>query len=102
MTGIPVAVILNRWTASSGELTALALENNPNVKTFGGNSAGYTSINDTYTMYNGAQVNITAEKVKKNNGRILLVNCKINSNAVQTKKPASLKMVFTTNPFFRS
>ena len=85
ITGIPVAVILNRWTASSGELTALALENNPNVKTFGGNSAGYTSINDTYTMYNGAQVNITAEKVKKNNGRILFNN-KIKPD-VQTNKP---------------
>ncbi|KKX43452.1 hypothetical protein WH27_15220 (plasmid) [Lactiplantibacillus plantarum] len=31
-----------------------------------------------------------------------LVDCKINPNAVQTKKSASLKMVFTTNPFFRS
>ena len=30
------------------------------------------------------------------------VDCKINPNAVQTKKPAFLKMVFTTNPFFRS
>lgn len=28
-----------------------------------------------------------------------MVDCKINPNAVQTKKPASLKMVFTTNPF---
>lgn len=85
ITEIPVAVILNRWTASSGELTALALETNPNVKTFGGNSAGYTSINDMYTMYNGAQVNITAEKVKKNNGRILFNN-KIKPD-VQTNKP---------------
>ncbi|QJY44249.1 Nisin resistance protein [Lactiplantibacillus plantarum] len=85
ITGIPVAVILNRWTASSGELTALALETNPNVKTFGGNSAGYTSINDTYTMYNGAQVNITAEKIKKNNGQ-LLFNNKIKPE-VQTNRP---------------
>lgn len=85
ITGIPVAVILNRWTASSGELTALALENNPNVKTFGGNSAGYTSINDTYTMYNDAQVNITAEKIKKNNGQVLFNN-KIKPE-VQTNRP---------------
>lgn len=85
VTGIPVAVVLNRWTASSGELTALALETNPNVKTFGDNSAGYTSINDTYTMYNGTQVNITAEKIKKNNGRVLFNN-KIKPD-VQTNKP---------------
>ncbi len=36
-------------------------------------------------MYNGAQVNITAEKVKKNNGRILFNN-KIKPD-VQTNKP---------------
>ena len=85
VTGIPVAVILNRWTASSGELTALALENNPSVKTFGGESAGYTSINDTYIMYNGAQVNITTSKIKKNNGQILFNN-KIKPD-VQTNNP---------------
>lgn len=31
-----------------------------------------------------------------------MVDCKINPNAVQTKKTASLKMVFTTNPFLRA
>lgn len=71
VTKLPVAVILNRWTASSGELTILALKNNLNVKTFGSNSAGYTSINNTYTMYNGTQLNITTDKIKKNNGQVL-------------------------------
>lgn len=85
VTGIPVAVIINRWTASSGELTALALENNPSVKTFGGESAGYTSINTTYMMYNGAQVNITTSKIKKNNGQVLFNN-KIKPD-VQTNNP---------------
>ncbi len=31
-----------------------------------------------------------------------LVDCKINPNAVRTKRSASFKMVFTTNPSFRS
>lgn len=78
-------MILNRWTASSDELTALALETNPNVKPFGSNSAGYTSISDTYTIYNGTRVNITAEKSPKNNGRVLFNN-KIKPD-VQTNKP---------------
>ena len=31
-----------------------------------------------------------------------MVDCKINPNAVRTKRPASFKMVFTTNPSFRA
>ncbi len=31
-----------------------------------------------------------------------MVDCKINPNAVRTKRPASFKMVFTTNPFLRA
>lgn len=81
----PIAVILNRWTASSGELTDLALANNSDVKTFGEKSAGYTSINSTYSMYNGTQINITTDKVKKNNGQILF-NDKIKPD-ITTKEP---------------
>ncbi|MCM0598332.1 Nisin resistance protein [Weissella fabalis] len=85
VTKLPVAVILNRWTASSGELTILALKNNLNVKTFGSNSAGYTSINNTYTMYNGTQLNITTDKIKKNNGQVLF-NKKIKPD-IMTEEP---------------
>ncbi|WP_235713288.1 hypothetical protein [Latilactobacillus curvatus] len=34
--------------------------------------------------------------------RLDMVDCKINPNAVRTKRSASFKMVFTTNPSFRS
>lgn len=85
VTKLPIAVILNRWTASSGELTVLALKDNPSVKTFGGNSAGYTSINNTYTMYNGTQLNITTDKIRKNNGQVLF-NSKIKPDFM-TKEP---------------
>lgn len=81
----PIAVIQNRWTASSGELTDLALMNNSKVKTFGEESAGYTSINSTYYMYNGTQINITTDKIKKNNGKTLF-NSKIKPD-IATKEP---------------
>ncbi|WP_125768687.1 S41 family peptidase [Lapidilactobacillus wuchangensis] len=40
-----IAVLINGRTGSAAELTALALKNNPQVKFFGTNTAGFTSLN---------------------------------------------------------
>ncbi|WP_270337483.1 S41 family peptidase [Lactococcus petauri] len=40
----PIAVLIDNNTGSSGELTALCFEGIPNVKFFGSDSAGYTSV----------------------------------------------------------
>lgn len=84
---VPIAIVTNKWTASSGELTDLAIQNNAKVKTFGHASAGYTSINWTYTMYNGTQLNITTKKIKDNKGNILFNNKLIPDQ--KTNKPIS-------------
>ena len=51
-------------TASSGEFTALALKSNPNVKIFGENSAGYTSVNQSFPLYSGTTINLTIGGIK--------------------------------------
>lgn len=50
----PIAVLIDSFTASSGEMTAISFIGLPNVKTFGQPSAGYTTANSTFTLSNGA------------------------------------------------
>ncbi|MFK7784305.1 MAG: S41 family peptidase [Crocinitomicaceae bacterium] len=45
-----IAVLLSRWTASSGELTAIAFKGQENVKFFGEATAGYTT-NNSFTIF---------------------------------------------------
>ncbi|OQP57184.1 hypothetical protein A3860_11515 [Niastella vici] len=49
----PIAVLIDSFTASSGEMTAISFLGLPNVKTFGQPSAGYTTANFTFTLSNG-------------------------------------------------
>lgn len=50
----PIAVLIDSFTASSGEMTAISFIGLRNVKTFGQPSAGYTTSNGTYRLSNGA------------------------------------------------
>ncbi|KRL02402.1 S41 family peptidase [Liquorilactobacillus capillatus] len=67
-----IAVIINKGTASSGELTALSLQGLPNVKFFGSPTAGYTSVNQTYTLFDGRQINLTTSGIRTRNGNYFL------------------------------
>ncbi|MGX7776732.1 S41 family peptidase [Streptococcus pluranimalium] len=60
---IPVAIITNENTASSGELVALAFKGLKNVRYFGHATAGYTSVNRSIYLYDGAVLNITNARV---------------------------------------
>jgi carboxyl-terminal processing protease len=50
----PIAVLIDSFTASSGEMTAISFIGLRNVKTFGQPSAGFTTSNGTYRLSNGA------------------------------------------------
>lgn len=56
---IPVAILQNEWTASSGEAVLLAFRGLDYVKTFGSSSAGYCSCNMVYYLYDGAMMQLT-------------------------------------------
>ncbi len=55
----PVAVLADSMTASSGEATLIAFRGRPNVRTFGGATAGYASVNNGYMLSDSANMVIT-------------------------------------------
>lgn len=71
-----IAVLINEKTGSSGEMVAISFSGLPNVKTFGGPSAGYTTANSTIALSNGGflllATSFSADRNKKiYKGRIM-------------------------------
>ncbi len=67
---VPVAILTDGMTASSGEALTLCFRGLENVKTFGAPTAGYTSVNMLYNMYDGAQLYLTVAFDKARTGEI--------------------------------
>ncbi len=59
ITGVPVAILQNELTASSGEVVLLSFRGLDNAKTFGNPSAGFCSCNVTFYLYDGALMLLT-------------------------------------------
>lgn len=57
--GIPIAILTDGLTASSGEATLLAFRGMENVRVFGAPTAGYASANMPLTLYDGVQLWLT-------------------------------------------
>ena len=67
---VPVAILTDGMTASSGETLTLCFRGLENVKTFGAPTAGYTSVNMLYSLYDGAQMYLTVAFDKARTGEI--------------------------------
>lgn len=67
---VPVAILTDDMTASSGEALTLCFRGLENTKTFGAPTAGYTSVNMLYNMYDGAQMYLTVAFDKARTGEI--------------------------------
>lgn len=65
-----VALLLGRETGSSGEITAMSFLGLKNVKTFGTPTAGYTTVNWQFNMYNGYTMQVTTEMLKDRMGKV--------------------------------
>ena len=52
----PVAVLIDRDTASAGEFTAIAFEGRPRTRVFGEPSGGYLTANQPFTLPDGAMI----------------------------------------------
>lgn len=52
----PVALLLSRTTASSGEAVAVAFLGRPNLRTFGDSTAGMNAANGRFPLSDGAQI----------------------------------------------
>lgn len=67
---VPVAILTDGMTASSGEALTLCFRGLENTRTFGAPTAGYTSVNMLYNMYDGAQMYLTVAFDKAQTGEI--------------------------------
>lgn len=67
---VPVAILTDGMTASSGEALTLCFRGLENVKTFGAPTAGYTSVNMLYSLYDGAQMYLTVAFDKARTGEV--------------------------------
>lgn len=67
---VPVAILTDDMTASSGEALTLCFRGLENTRTFGAPTAGYTSVNMLYNMYDGAQLYLTVAFDKARTGEI--------------------------------
>ena len=65
----PLAILIGPHTASSGEITAVALIGRANVRTFGQASAGYSTSNATYILSDGAHLMVTSGYIRDRTGR---------------------------------
>ncbi|MGT2768883.1 S41 family peptidase [Streptococcus ictaluri] len=66
---VPLAVLINNRTASSGEMTALAFQGLEHCLFFGQSSAGYTSGNSVSKLYDGAILAITSSQLINRQGQ---------------------------------
>ena len=67
---VPVAILTDGMTASSGEALTLCFRGLENVRTFGVPTAGYTSVNMLYSLYDGAQLYLTVAFDKARTGEV--------------------------------
>jgi C-terminal processing protease CtpA/Prc len=71
-----IAVLINNYTASSGEMTTISFIGKSNVKLFGQASGGYTTANGAFVLPDSSYIclatSITADRnMKKYNGQII-------------------------------
>lgn len=67
---VPVAILTDDMTASSGEALTLCFRELENTRTFGAPTAGYTSVNMLYNLYDGAQLYLTVAFDKARTGEV--------------------------------
>lgn len=67
---VPVAVLVDEMTGSSGEMAMLAFRGLENARSFGVPTAGYTTGNVVVTMPDQAQMMLTVAQVKDRTGEI--------------------------------
>jgi C-terminal processing protease CtpA/Prc len=65
----PVAVLINRMTASSAEAVAIAFQGRPHTRTFGERTRGQTTSNDQFPLRDGAMLNLSVSSFVDRAGR---------------------------------
>ena len=67
---LPIALLTNEWTASSGEATLLAFRGLKNARTFGSSTAGYASANIPFQLSDGYTMVLTISQDVARTGEV--------------------------------
>lgn len=67
---VPVAILVNERTASSGEAALLCFAGMESARSFGAKTAGYTSVNMGYYLFDGAQMYLTVAEDMTREGEV--------------------------------
>ena len=67
---VPVAILVNDRTASSGEAALLCFAGMERARSFGTGTAGYTSVNMGYYLFDGAQIYLTVAEDMTREGKV--------------------------------
>ncbi|WP_054252949.1 S41 family peptidase [Neofamilia massiliensis] len=70
LTDTKIAVLIGPNTGSSGEATLLAFKGLENVRTFGTDTAGYLSVNQSFPLWENIMLNLTVGFFKDRQGNI--------------------------------
>ena len=68
VTRAPVAVLIGRGTASSGEALTIAFIGRPNTRSFGQPTRGLSTSNDQFLLNDGAIINLSVSVFADRNG----------------------------------
>jgi len=93
---IPIAILTDERTGSSGEATLLAFRGMENVRVFGAPTAGYASANMTFTLFDGAQLWLTVgADVAVRTGEVFCDEPIEPDEPTDTPREAALSWLFT-------
>lgn len=68
---VPIALVTGAETGSSGEMTLLSFRGLQNTRTFGQNTAGYATVNQSFWLYDGSSIQITCGNVTTRTGEVM-------------------------------
>jgi len=91
---LPVAILISRWTGSSGEATLVAFLGRPNVRTFGEPTTGLSTGNSSIPLADGAILLLTtsvyADRTGKQYGNRIQPDVLVEPSAKQDTPDAAL------------
>ncbi|PWK77065.1 peptidase S41-like protein [Mucilaginibacter oryzae] len=89
-----IAVLLGHQTGSSGEMLAIALLGFPRTASFGEQTAGYTTVNTTYSFSDGSQLFLATDYAADRTKKIYQNGIKPNFNPDKAlKEPETIAFV---------
>jgi C-terminal processing protease CtpA/Prc len=68
----PIAVLTSSQTGSAGEVTALAFTGRPDTRFFGERTAGYTTANQSFFLFDGTRLALATSAMTDRNGETYL------------------------------